>query len=322
VLLWSASRRFVRSVFLLGAVLAWSAPARTHACDVCAVYTATEQREVQTGFRLGVAEQFSRFTTLQEDGDKIDNPGEHLNSSVTQVFGGYDFTSWLGLQLTLPVIARVFRRREDGGITSGSETGIGDLSLIGLVRPYSLMTGKSVLLTTLLGGLKFPTGSPHRLREELNETEDGPIGVHGHDLALGSGSYDGLIGGSVFASWQRFYWTTAVQYAMRTTGSIHYRYANELTWSGGPGAYPWLTHDASFAVQALVTGEHKGTDTLKGEEAEDTGITSVFMGPSLTATWGASLAADLGIDFPIMQDNTSVQLVRDYRVHGGLSWRF
>jgi hypothetical protein len=295
---------------------------RAHACDVCAVYTATEQRESRAGFRLGVAEQFSRFTTLQEDGHKIDNPGEHLNSSITQLIAGYDFTSRFGVQLTLPVITRVFRRREAGVITSGSETGIGDMSLLGLARPFNYVTDKGVVLTSLLGGLKFPTGSSHRLREELRETEDGPLGVHGHDLALGSGSVDGIIGGAFFTSWQRFFWTTAMQYAMRTTGSIDYRYANELTWSGGPGAYPLLTHDRSVSIQALVTGEHKGTDTLDGEEAEDTGITSVFMGPSIAVTWGTTLAADLGVDFPILQDNTSVQLVRDYRVHGGLSYRF
>ncbi len=296
--------------------------ARARACDVCAIYTATEQRESRPGFRVGVAEQFSRFTTLREDGHTIDNPGEHLNSSITQLIAGYDFTPRLGVQFTLPVIDREFRRREAGVITSGSESGLGDASLLGIVRPFSYVTEHSIVRTSLLGGLKFPTGSSHRLREELSESEDGPLGVHGHDIALGSGSYDGIIGGSVFASWRRFYWTTAVQYAMRTTGSIDYRYANEVTWSGGPGAFPLLTHGASLSLQALVTGEHKGLDTLAGEEAEDTGITAVYVGPHLAATWRTRLAADVSVDFPVLQDNTSVQLVPDYRLRVGVAWRF
>jgi len=324
-------------------------PSLAWACDVCAIYTATEQRESRQGVRLGVAEQFSRFATLQDDGHKIDNPGEHLNSSTTQLIGGYDFSSRFGLQLTLPIIARDFRRRENGVLTSGSENGVGDMSLLGIVRPFSYVTGENVVRTSFFGGLKFPTGSPDRLREELPEAEDatgaedaavagrhvhhggqgdegdddeGPIGVHGHDLALGSGSYDGIIGGTLFASWKRFYWTTNVQYAMRTEGSFDYRYANEVTWGGGPGVFPYLTHGSSVALTALVSGEHKGLDTQGGVEADDTGITALYMGPGVSLTWGTSLAADIAADFPIFQDNTSVQIVPDYRVRGGVSWRF
>ncbi len=310
------------AVVALAALLTTLGVVRAYACDICAIYTATEQRESRTGFRIALAEQFSRYTTLQEDGHEIDNPGEHLSSSVTQLIVGYDVSPRFGFQFGLPIIDREFRRREAGVITSGSESGIGDASLLGFVRPFSYVGEEIVLHTSLLGGLKFPTGSSHRLREELRETEDGPLGVHGHDIALGSGSVDGIIGGSVFASWHRFFWTTGIQYAMRTTGSIDYRYANDVTWSGGPGAYPYLGHQASVSVQALVTGEHKGTDTLAGEDAKDTGITAVYMGPSLALTWGTSLAADLGADFPILQHNTSVQLVPDYRLHGGISWRF
>ena len=320
--------------------------AMVRACDVCAVYTATEQRESRQGLLVGVAEQLSRFTTLQDDGEKIDNPGEHLTSSITQLLVGYDFNSRLGLQLTLPVIVRDFRRREDGVIKSGNESGIGDLSLIGTVRPYHYVSERSVVRTALLGGLKFPTGSADRLREELeedhgdeeealtapgrehhggvdHEEEDaGPIGVHGHDLALGSGSFDGIIGGAFFASWDRFFWTTGVQYAIRTEGDFDYRYANDLTWIGGPGVYPFLAHDSSVSLQAVVTGEHKGKDEQKGAEVGDTAITSVYMGPGVGATWGTSLGAEIAVDFPILQDNSDVQIVRDYRLRFGASWRF
>lgn len=342
-----------RLAALAALVLLLAPPLRARACDVCAIYTATEQRESRRGFRLGVAEQFSRFTTLQENGHKIDNPGEHLNSSITQLVLGYDFGHRFGLQLTVPVIDRHFRRREEGVITSGHESGFGDVSLIGVVRPFDWVTDRSVIRTSLIGGLKFPSGSADRLREELEEPahgadgedghhtpgdtlsratevkpshheadDGGPLGVHGHDIALGSGSVDGVIGGAFFASWQRFFWTTAVQYAMRTTGSFDYRYANDVTWSGGPGAFPYLAHELSFAVSALVSGEHKGLDSLDGVAADDTGITAVYMGPALSLTWGTTLAADVAVDFPILQDNTAVQIVPDYRIRAGVSWRF
>jgi len=323
-----------------------SPDARVHACDVCAIYVSTEQHESGRGFRVGVAEQFSHFATLQDKGKEIDNPGERLDSSNTQLILGYDFMPRFGVQLTLPVITRHFRRLEGGRLTSGDETGIGDLSLIGIARPFTYVDNRSVVRTTLLGGLKFPTGSAGRLGEESEEGDEhdasgagnetgpgatmahhgmdtgGPLGVHGHDLALGSGSVDGLVGGSVFASWDRFFWTTTVQYAIRTEGDFDYRYANDLTWSGGPGVYPYLAHGASVALQAVVSGERKGKDEMQGSEVGDTGITAVYMGPGVRVTWGMSLAADVAADFPLRQDNTGVQIVRDYRIRGGISWRF
>lgn len=343
-----------RLVFILAAVgVVTLDAAMARACDVCAVYTATEQREARQGFLVGVSEQLSRFTTLQDDGEQIDNPGEHLTSSITQLLLGYDFNSRIGLQFILPVIARDYRRREDGVITSGNETGIGDVSLIGTVRPFHYVTERSVIRTALLGGLKFPTGSADRLREELEEDhhgdedehegedealttaghehhggvehgeeDEGPIGVHGHDLALGSGSFDGIIGGAFYASWDRFFWTTGVQYAIRTEGDFDYRYANDLTWIGGPGVYPYLAHDSSVSLQAVVSGEYKGKDTQKGEDLGDTAITSVYMGPGVGVTWGTSLGAEIAADFPILQDNSDVQIVRDYRLRVGASWRF
>jgi hypothetical protein len=322
---------------------------RIEACDVCAIYTATEQRESRAGLRLGIAEQFTRFTTLKKDGEKLDNPGEHLTSSTTQLVLGYDVTRRFGVQLALPIIDRTFRRREHGVITSGNESGVGDLSLLAIVRPFSHVASESIVRTSLLAGLEFPTGSADRLREEAEETaaahadggggalhapamragrsahevaDDGPLGVHGHDLALGSGSVDGIVGGTLFASWQRFFWTTTVQYAMRTEGSFDYRYANDVTWSGGPGVFPYLQHELSVSLSSLLSGEHKGRDTQGDREVDDTGLTAVYMGPALGATWGTTLAADVAVDFPILQDNTAIQIVPDYRIRAGVSWRF
>jgi len=39
--------------------------------------------------------------------------------------------------------------------------------------------------------------------------------IHGHDLALGSGSWDGIIGGQIYASWRRAFVTAALQYRIR-----------------------------------------------------------------------------------------------------------
>jgi hypothetical protein len=339
-----AVRRFSwLGLLALGAVLL---PVRGFACDLCAIYSATELRESRTGVQIGVGQQFTRFDDLQDDGDGIPNPaGEYLNSAITQIFLGYNFDPRWGVQLNLPIISRTFRRVHDGHRERGDETGVGDLSLLGTFRPYSYVSERTVIQTSLFGGLKLPSGSPDRLREELDEdhhddgeepddddehhgfeahggSEDVASGIHGHDLALGSGSVDGIIGGRVFLSWDRLFWTTAVQYLMRTQGRFDYRYANDVLWQGGPGVFVLLDDAYSLTARFLIAGERKGQDELAGDDVGDTALTAVALGPAFACTWGTSLAADVALEIPVLQDNSGVQIVSEYRLRGGISWRF
>ena len=343
-----------------GALFAFACFERTSsACDVCAVYTATEQRESRTGPFLGVAEQFTHFGTLRRGGDEVDNPlDEKIDSSITQVIFGYAPIPDLSLQVNLPVIHRSFRRVEEGVARSDDETGIGDLSFLAQYSLWTHVTEQSLVRFTILGGVKFPTGDGDRLAEELGEGHEAEAegteaeahvelaaralsvaqsvrfhaghqhedeiesGVHGHDLALGSGSYDGIFGARVFASHDRAFATASVQYALRTEGDFDYAYADDLTWSGGPGYFLWLEHDRSLGLQASLSGETKGKDELAGARLDDTALTALYVGPGLLFTWGSSLGADLVGELPVIQNNTALQIVADYRIRGGLSWRF
>jgi hypothetical protein len=328
------------------------------ACDVCAIYNTTELGETRPGLRLSVAEQWTRFATWKLDGETVPNPGERLLSSITQVVAGYGIHPRFALQLNLPIISRTFRRFEQGRLTHGDETGIGDLALVGNWRAWSLVTEESVFHVSLLGGIEFPTGNPDRLGEELAEPQaqtapaahaarsrfrplhatggsgggsDGGTdsdtavsesGIHGHDLALGSGSYDGIVGGSVLWTWRRFLVTAGGQYTIRGGGAFDYRFANDLTWTAAPGVYALLSHTQSLAVQAVFSGETKGNDTQAGVHLDDTAITALYLGPSLAYSRGTRLYAEVAADLPVLQHNTSLQIVPDYRVRGGLTWRF
>jgi hypothetical protein len=334
-----------------GALLLRAAP--SVGCDVCAIYTATEVSQGRTGFRAGVGQQFTRYLTEQVDGEEIPSFGEYLNSSITQFFLGYQFNDRFGLQVNIPFIARTFRRLEDGRLERGDSIGAGDLSLIGNLLAFERVTDRSVFLFSLLGGLKLPSGNPDFLSEELDEVttaaegqparlrlrgvprhstpggdpdgDDGPRqtgGVHGHDLALGSGSVDGVVGGSLYWSFDRFFLTAAIQYAVRREGAFEYQFANDLTWVGGPGWYPLLTHDYTLGIQAVFSGETKGKDTQAGRTLDDTAITALYLGPGIRFTWGTQLSAELTGDLPFVQNNTSLQIVPNYRVRGGIVWRF
>jgi len=313
---------------LFGAVLAAACAQPLSACDICAVYAAHEARgEIGKGFFAGAAEQFTHFGTLQEDGRRVPNEAsQFLDSSITQILAGYNFNDHIGVQFNAPLIHRSFRRAEGEMVERGSESGLGDVSLMIHLQPYRREKRDSTLALNLLGGVKFPTGSTDRLKEELNESEpaegEAESGVHGHDLTLGSGSWDGIVGASVFARWKRVFFVAAMQYAIRTEGDFDYQFANDLLWSGGPGVMLALSDNFTLSLQVNVSGETKDKDEFEGAKADDTGITSVYVGPEILLTWSGKLSVEAGVDVPVMIDNTALQIVPDWRVRGAVTWHF
>lgn len=356
---WSpeaGTRRLVAGAGLL--LVLTVAPPTVPACDVCAVYTATQLREGRVGAFAGVAEQYSAQKTLLDDGDEVPNPaGERLLSSITQVVAGYTVTPRVAFQVNLPIVSRSYRRLEGERVRDGDETGPGDLTVLGRVLAWSHVGPEGVLRFTLLGGLELPSGDPDRLAEELAEAATGPVrprgrrlghrlvprhatgpdagpdeggarddhhasAIHGHDLALGSGSVDGVVGAQLFWSWRRLFASATVQYAIRTEGSFDYRYADDLTWSGGPGWFPLLDHGWVVGLLASVSGETKGKDEQRGQTLDDTAVTALYAGPGLLVSWGSSFAGEIAADLPVIQHVTGLQSVPDFRIRAGFTWHF
>lgn len=295
-------------------------------CDLCGCYAAREARIAKPGFFVGAYEQYTRFGTLQEGGREVPNEiGQYMNSSITQLLVGYQFGDRLSVQLNLPLVHRSYRRPGDGGIDEGSVAGLGDVAATARYRLVGRFKDRSTVIWHVLGGVKMPTGNSDRLLEELNETEpaDGqPSGIHGHDLTLGSGSWDGILGTMLYAHRDRYFGEAVLQYALRSTGRIDYRFANDLLWRVTPGVYLAEDTHRSVSLAAAFSGEAKGKDTFQGEEAADTGMTSLLIGPEVSVTWQHTLDASLGVDFPVIQHNTSFQAVPDYRIRAALVWRF
>jgi hypothetical protein len=329
----------------------------SRACDLCGCYTPQVEAmpEMQsltsTSWRAGwfaaVAEQFTYFGTIQVDGREVSNPtGQYENSSITQLVAGYSINDRFALQLNIPIIYREFKRPEGFAIDRGTESGLGDMSILlktvafhysspgrRTFRTFELAGKNPIAIehepdftfsAVLLTGLKFPTGDSSRLEEEFHEVEipgAPPSGIHGHDLTLGTGSFDGIFGEQSSLRYKNFFVETNVQFTLRGDGTHQYHFANDLTWSGGPGYYFVRKRDTIIGLQLDVTGEYKDVDRFRGKPAEDTGITSVFVGPRIVALrgrWSAEIAAEL----PVSIDNTALQVVPDYRLRGGLSFHF
>lgn len=312
------------------------------------------------GIYLHVAEQFTHYRDLRSNGSKADNPtGQYMDSSISHVvLGGTLLDNRLSLQLNVPIIARQFKRPDGDGIQKGTVSGFGDLSLMAGWTVFRTncescapadKSGKNVQAAVrtcdpdfaaslnLLAGIKFPTGDSSRLKEEGEEGhehghgeepgeghddhEEPASGIHGHDLALGSGSWDGVFGFEFFSRYKRVFLQAEMQYVVRGEGSYSYRYANQLSWSGGPGVYLKRSPDCSIALQAVVAGETKGLDTFRGETAADSGLTSLYVGPRLLATFG-SWTFDVTGDLPVVMNNTELQVTPSYRIRAGVTYNF
>jgi hypothetical protein len=317
------------------------------ACDLCGCYTPQMNAMPATEFSrwyAAVAEQFTDFGTLQFDGDKIDNPtGQYLDSSITQLVAGSNINTRFALQLSVPLIYREFKRPEGFAIDRGNVGGLGDVSLLlktvafhyaSPARRTFEVSGKNPVAieqepdftasALLLTGIKFPTGDSSRLQEEFHEIEipGAPeSAIHGHDLTLGTGSYDGIFGEQNSLRYKNIFFETNVLFTLRGDGSLQYHFANELLWSAGPGYYLVRNRETTMGLQFVISGEHKDVDRFRGAKAVDTGIDSVFLGPRLVASHGR-FSAEIAVDLPVAIDNTALQAVPDYRLRGGISVQF
>jgi hypothetical protein len=329
---------------------------RVAGCDLCGCYTPQLQTLPPSkgvgagsswldGFYGAVAEQFTHFGTLQVDGHEVANPtDQHLDSSITQLVGGYNFSGRFALQVNVPLIYRSFSRPEGFAIDHGTESGLGDVSLLGKLvlfhktsggrRDVSFDDPKAPRLVEyepdftfsalLLGGVKFPTGDSSRLKEEFNEMEiaGAPLsGIHGHDLTLGTGSYDGIFGGQMALRYKNFFFEENLQFTLRGDGLHQYHFANDLSWVGGPGYYLVRQPRAIVGLQGVISGEYKDADRFRGKVAEDTGITSLFAGPRVVGSF-ERLSAEIAAELPFLINNTALQVVPDYRISAAIGIQF
>ncbi|NDC37590.1 MAG: hypothetical protein EBZ48_06010, partial [Proteobacteria bacterium] len=192
------------------------------------------------------------------------------------------------------------------------------------------------LIPHVFVGVKLPTGNSSRLKEELPEEghlakhagqhhdEDSVLGaVHGHDLALGSGSVDVPFGFGLFASIDRVVFEGEFEYCIRTSGSHQYQYADHIIFSAAPGLYLSRGHEQRVALFAELSGENKSKDSgANGMLMTDTALSALYLGPKLQASVGRNLSAELGVSWPVHYETSAPQIAASYRLKAAVAWRF
>jgi hypothetical protein len=314
--------------FFVFALIVFAFPLIALPCDLCGCFVPNET--VYRGFQFGVTEQFSSLSNLSLEGEVIQNEeDQYLNSSNTVLFGNYHFNERLALQVNAPLIYRSFQRMEGETLERGTESGLGDLLLITYYVPFQRKTPSSQFNWKVLAGLKFPTGNSDPIEEDMNMDMDPmsdsemmePSAVHGADIALGSGSWDGLIGTNVYGRMEKWFYSGQIQYTIRSRGAFDYRYANDLLWYARAGYYVSSSRSWPVALNAFLTGEHKGEDEMGNEKTADMAMTTVFVGPSALIGVKQLGVAEVGIGFPLSVNNSGLQATPKYRLRVGMSWQ-
>ncbi|HWN94400.1 MAG TPA: hypothetical protein VNT99_05160 [Methylomirabilota bacterium] len=339
------SRVILVATFL--ALICGSPAARS--CELCTIYNSENAaRETGGGFVFSLSELFIPWRTEQLNGEEVRSPDpDHLDSSITHLVPTYNFGKDFGVSLSVPIIHRDFKRKSvivgPGRLLQvvteeGTETGLGDAALIGRWTAFRRSEMAWSAVFNILAGVKFPTGDTDPLREEAVQVRRynalvGPghvhdalgipvSGVHARDVSLGSGSFDGVFGATLNFRYTRWFFNSQIQYYLRTEGESTYDYGSELMLSGGPGAYLVLRDNWTLSLQASGAYETAERDKLFGEKSDHTGITSWYLGPLVNLAVGKHFSANIGVDVPLRITNNGFQNVPDYRIHGGVGWRF
>jgi hypothetical protein len=294
------------------------------ACDSCALFVAEGGNH---GFTASVASQFTRFGTVWSGSARQHNPvAQYLNSSITQLTLGYDRGGRWQAQATLPSIRRTYLRPDHALIEQGRVSGIGDATLAVRYLALDREVANHAFSLGLLGGIEFGTGNADHLGDEVgahfhHHANFPDSGIHGHDLALGSGSTDYVLGAD--AAWRngRNFVRGALQYKLRRPGSFGYRLADETSWDISAGRYLVLADTHTFSAQALASAEHKGFDQLGGLGQVDTGFNARYAGARLTATVGLRFKADASFELPVRIRTTELLVVPDYRLRAACTWQ-
>ena len=292
------------------------------ACDLCCLST-IDGNNHGTGWAASVGLRISQLDHIEADGVTIDNPeNQYLTSANIQATLAYQLDEHWSLQAILPYLHRSYRRVEGGEVESGKETGFGD-AVLAVSGNIMLGAGKDRSIFIATAGLKLPSGNSARLAEEENEVPAPPgsadSAVHGHDLALGSGSWDGVFAIGARTMHGHWFASADLQYTLRTEGDHHFRYGNDFIWSAGPGYQVLPGEEISTGIQALISGETKAEDTANGERSTDTALTAWYIGAVVTLT-SENMTGDIGVDLPIAIDNSGVQAVPTWRARVSMAY--
>jgi hypothetical protein len=305
--------------------------ASSYACDPCAVFSHRRaERGGEADFHTGLSYRFIHYESNRRAEGFESLPGQHLESNIWQVYSSYRFTDDVGLQLNIPVLYKDYRRVVNGVVEKGSESGIGDLSVLLNYELFETVHENGASTLTFSAGVKLPTGDSDPLREEVDafrdslsrhsSTEGNLVG--GDDLANGTGSVDFLLGVVARARKGRWFGESGLQYTFRQEGDFDYEYGDDFFWDIGPGYYLILDEEHVLSVRLKLSGDYKQEDEISGALLVGSGDSTIYAGLEASYSLGSRWYFKGGVDIPLETESSSEEVVPRVRATASAVYRF
>jgi hypothetical protein len=222
----------------------------------------------------------------------------------------------LFLDVNLPFTSKAYTERPNNTYDSDRETSLGDMSLLITLQPYAEADRYGSVDWRIRAGAKLPTGDADQLNSyTLAETiNNGGSNVYSFDHAIGSGSFDWILGSSLFLRDDRFVGIADAQYIGRTTGENDFRFGDKVTAHVTPGYVFFQRGKDIFVFLVDSSYTFVGEADSSGSKVPNTGESSFYMGPRVLATFNDVFSTYVGVSLPLYHDMTGTQLATDYQI--------
>lgn len=302
-------KRFVLFLLILLSSLSFKTT-HAHACDSCGCTLAKMSETIK-----GNKPWFFDFTVEQQNWKKKDaqaandlvNEGHDFHDKTHEEFYhfmlGVNPVDRFTVLAETPYVVREAIEVEDVdhlGEKQHSE-GLGDLSVIGIYKV--LVQGDDFLGIT--GGVKYPTG---QTKEKNFQGERFEV-----ELQPGSGSYDYPMGVVYRHEIKPIVLSGNVSYVIKTKGSQEFEYG-DLFFASLNADYVLNPQSQAFETKVglAMNLHHEPKQTDHGVKKEDSGETSLFLGPAVTIKANDTVSIFGNILFPGYQTTGGVHQKLDY----------
>lgn len=200
----------------------------------------------------------------------------------------YGIRENFSLTIGLPFI---LQKKENGSTSSG----FGDMTLRGKFRFYKKDYFGAQDKATLIGGIKFPTGDKDK------------------KPALGSGSFDFLIGLAAGHESRKWYYFGTARYWINNKDGIKEK-GDIFLYDIVFGLRPVLReyYDPDLVLLLELSGEHRNKDKINALKNKDSGGDILYLGPSFLWSYRNWMIKG-GIQLPVYQDLNGEQEKDDLR---------
>lgn len=253
----------------------------------------------------------ARFVRKSDDPTNKDRDRKDLNIPTTIIYG---ITAKAALFVTMPYVIKELKSTENGSRRKRSDSGLGDITLLGKYRIYTKdYPGKTSRLS-ILGGIELPTGQ---------DDEDDSFGRLPQSLQWGSGSFDPIVGAAY--TWQTLGYEVDIDflYKFNTEGANDFEFGDLLKYNVAYQHRVWpfeLPEEGLYSQLNLVlelNGQYQAKNKKNDVKIADSGGHTIFISPGIQFVTERFII-ESSIQLPVIQDLNGNQLETDYIMTAGV----